>query len=155
MANKRAFKEVCAELEAAGSSTAFNIGLMKLMTQTAWAAGLFEGEGCFSPFKSKHLPRKSDGGVSYCVYPHAQITMCDLDVLQRFQSIMGVGRINGPYESSKKDGSYRKPIYRWWTINKTAIKVIDRLLPFMCSRRQQQISEALKQCGRFDTRKAA
>lgn len=146
------FGKVRAELESLESFTLFNMSLMKLMTQNAWAAGLFEGEGCFSPFKSKHLPRKSDGGISYIIYPHAQITMCDLDVLQQFHRIVGVGRLNGPHSKARKDGSSRKSTYHWYAFNKDAVKVIDMLRPFMCQRRLGQINTALAKCGRFDTR---
>lgn len=127
--------------------------LLKLAAQIGWAAGLFEGEGCFTPFKSKHLPRKSDGGVSYIVYPHAQITMCDLDVLQRFHKIVGVGKLNGPHSPKRRDGNTRKPTYHWYAFYQEALKVTQLLAPFMGERRQAQILTALNSCGKFDTRK--
>lgn len=64
-----------------------------------WAAGLFEGEGCFS------YHNKGTGQF------YAIMTNCDLDVVQRFhKAVWGMGSINGPYHGPKKT---HKPQYRW------------------------------------------
>lgn len=49
----------------------------------AWAAGFFDGEGCFS---------RSKGALT------ARITNTDVDALGRFREIVGLGAIYGPYD---------------------------------------------------------
>jgi hypothetical protein len=62
----------------------------------AWAAGLFEGEGCLTTH-GKNMT--------------ALINSTDKDVIERFHSVIGFGSINGPYQSKVK-ASY-KPYWRW------------------------------------------
>lgn len=67
--------------------------------QLAWAAGLFEGEGCFS---TRHCG--SDRSLV------ARLKMTDEDVVRRFFEIVQVGNVTGPYT---KVG--RKPVWIWQT----------------------------------------
>ena len=63
----------------------------------AWAAGLFEGEGCFS--SSTRSRRKSPyRGFS------ARVGMSDQDVVRRFAAILGYGSVDRvePYVSTDK-----------------------------------------------------
>lgn len=54
------------------------------IADVAWAAGLFEGEGC--------LTLHHNTGHRYLA-PRVYLVTTDLDVLQRFQGIVGYGRI--------------------------------------------------------------
>lgn len=63
----------------------------------AWAAGFFDAEGCFST--------TSRVGVS------ASITQTDRELLDRFQSIVGLGKVYGPYQTQASDRYPRKPHY--------------------------------------------
>lgn len=54
----------------------------------AWAAGFFDGEGCFTMSGP---------------YPHASIGQCAPELLLRFQSIVGVGNVTGPYIKKQKN----------------------------------------------------
>lgn len=61
---------------------------------TAWAGGLFEGEG--------HVGRGTKGGVV------ATVGMTDLDAIVRFRRSVGFGKITGPVE---REGF--KPMWFW------------------------------------------
>lgn len=70
----------------------------------AWAGGLYDGEGSASV--SPH--RTHQGHFS----PEVAVTQSGLtrpDVLERFRSVVGCGRIYGPYE---QDGA-TLPVFRW------------------------------------------
>jgi hypothetical protein len=114
------------------SKTLFRQALWKLTVQTAWAAGLFEGEGSFTTNVNK-----------WKRYPQASITMTDKDVLDRFAKIMKCGNVNGPYFDKR---GKRKPKYIWQAFNKNASKTASMLGPFMCARRVQQIHTMLDKC---------
>lgn len=55
----------------------------------AWAAGFFEGEGCFYAHKG---PKRQDG--TQRMSAAANCTQKDREVLQRFQRIIGFGWLN-------------------------------------------------------------
>src|SRR5260221_4026358 len=75
-------------------------------TDIAWAAGLWEGEGNIGTIHkvdARHrLPRME---------PRLQLPTTDLDVLQKFQAVWGVGKIVGPYHGRPNE----KPYWRWST----------------------------------------
>jgi hypothetical protein len=96
-------------------------------TQWAWAAGLFEGEG--SLFANDHQRRLSIGST-------------DQDVIESFHSVVGVGRLVGPYAPRNDIGKkvqYRWQTYRWPEI----ILVTDRFFPFLSTRRRTQVQHML------------
>ena len=95
------------------------------MNWIAWAAGLFEGEGCFFI----NTVRKE--GKSYR-YPCATLKMTDEDVVRKFHEIVGVGKV------------WRKPAARlgwkpqWdWRCHgsEETEKVFELLSPYLFSRR--------------------
>ncbi len=67
----------------------------------AWAAGLFEGEGCIVYLR--HGPRTSDG--CYWTERQLQLTITDRDVLERFLQIVEVGVIRDSPKPKKNTGS--------------------------------------------------
>ena len=71
--------------------------------ETAWAAGFFEGEGYFSAMtrRLKDGPRR---------YPYVGINNTDLEMLERFQRIVGVGTISARKADTKFNS---KPQWRW------------------------------------------
>lgn len=93
----------------------------------AWAAGLFEGEGCFAV----HTGRDR----SLCI----RLKMTDEDVVQSFYAIVGVGSVTGPYHEGKK-----KPIWIWQAgAFEDAQAVIAMLWAWLHIRRQQRIKAIL------------
>lgn len=99
-------------------------------TDLAWAAGLLEGEGCFT--------RKCLAGTARNIT--VQCHMTDLDVLQKLKRVLGVGTINGPYGN----GEGNKPRWMFRTSGPEAYVVMTRVLPFMCSRRRKRIRGLMK-----------
>lgn len=57
---------------------------MSTEVEIAWAAGLFEGEGCIT------ASTRSDG---YVKYVSIQLVMCDLDVVMKFARIVGIENV--------------------------------------------------------------
>lgn len=62
--------------------------------EIAWAAGVFEGEGCFSVSKRSLT---------------VQVNMTDQDIVERFGSIMGFGKVRTKTTSNPK----HKPQWIW------------------------------------------
>lgn len=63
--------------------------------EVIWATGLFEGEGCFS--------LHSKGPHSKALYPSAQVTSTDRDVIERFGKCFPFGRVR----QVKRSASYK------------------------------------------------
>lgn len=76
---------------------------MSRVRQLAWAAGLFEGEGCISlrRYKSPKVRRRP--------MPILRVSSTDEDVLRRFAKIVGHEHVRGPF---KNGGKNWKPSYK-------------------------------------------
>ena len=96
--------------------------------EIAWAAGLFEGEGCFS------LQRRSTNPGSCNL--RAALRMVDEDVVRAFAEIIGVGRVSGP--SSKQ-------MWEWKASGEEAEQTYALLGPWLHSRRRARYVELLEQ----------
>jgi hypothetical protein len=66
--------------------------------ELAWAAGFFDGEGCFS------FAERARYGV-------ATIGQTDVQALERFRHAVGVGTIYGPYDYKYPGRMSKRP---WW-----------------------------------------
>ncbi|SRR5713101_4456293 len=109
--------------------------------ETAWAAGLFEGEGCIT--FSHHKGYR---------YLSLQVKMTDRDVLQKFQRICG-GRLTGPY--THKNNANWKPSWLWkLTPSGPVKKLLVVFLPYFGERRTAKATEALTFLTEFLKRKA-
>lgn len=106
--------------------------------EISWAAGLFEGEGSITP----------RGDVRSCQLWTIGMTMTDLDVVQRFQAAIGMGRIYGPYtpkmppqRPGKEPWGERKVIYRWTISRNREVLEFCRLMRGrFCSRRSAKLA---------------
>lgn len=97
----------------------------------AWAVGLFEGEGCIGILKGCN-------GVSL------QLQTTDKDVLEKFVSIIGLGKVTGPYRQKSFKPHY-KDRWQWHLSNSRDIKpLLELWLPFLGARRNKKAIEALK-----------
>jgi len=95
----------------------------------AWAAGLFEGEGCLTWHK------RPNGRL----YPHASLTTTDLDVIERFTEIMGFGNIGKP--QIRPD---RKPCWKWRAVGlHSMVALNDRIGIYLGNRRRVKLDEML------------
>lgn len=103
----------------------------------AWAAGLFEGEGCITIMKTKGRVKKDGtGGERIYRYPRLTMSLTDEDVLRRFGAIAG-GTIRGPYHKNPK----YKPIWYWQVGGEAAKKTAEFLLPYLGTRRAARLFE--------------
>ena len=102
----------------------------------AWAAGLFDGEGC-----SALLHHRTHAGY---LTPELSVTQSSRagppEVLLRFASIVQTGAISGPYTQRLATMS----VYRWKSSARhDAERVIDQLWPFLGSVKRMQAQRVL------------
>jgi len=102
----------------------------------AWAAGLFEGEGCFT---ASHKPPKGPNKRIY-VQTSASLTMTDRDVVERFQKIIGFGSF---YDlGAPRPGAQR--VFRWSVQDRSGVKrFYDLIEPWLGQRRKARGLEIL------------
>jgi hypothetical protein len=94
----------------------------------AWAAGLFEGEGCISFAKGRS--RKIA----------AMLNMTDRDVVEHFQSVVGCGEI---YAYKPQQEGW-KPQWRWHVGSFERVQALIAMLwPWLKSRRRSKIRSVL------------
>lgn len=94
------------------------------LLEIAWAAGILEGEGCFSNLK----------GIAIRI----QVGSVDKDIIDRLISIFKVGFI------SERELISKKKFYIWIVSkNKDVKEVLHTILPFMGIRRTKKIEELL------------
>lgn len=90
--------------------------------EVAWAAGLFEGEGCFGSY-----PRGRKHGTQ------ARLSMTDRDVVERFAKIVGMGTVRGPVDRGNKEW---KPIWEWYVQRASEVRAVVALFrPWLGERR--------------------
>ena len=96
---------------------------MKRKIETAWAAGLFEGEGTITG-QWAHGYNK--------FYPKLSIKMTDKDVIERFAHWAGDGNIT----VEKKYQEHHKDAWRWTTSKgETIRRLLALMLPYFGERR--------------------
>jgi len=91
------------------------------MTQQeiAWAAGVFEGEGCIYILKCR----------PHCA--NLQVSMTDLDILERIQKLFG-----GNIYQKKKQKAHHKIIWTWQLAkSKDIVYTLAKLVPWFGQRR--------------------
>lgn len=114
--------------------------------QIAWAAGLFEGEGCFTTGTWSQFYKLEDKRYKKSIL-RIKLAMTDKDVLDTFVEIVKEGNVKGPY---KHPNPKAKPLYEWSLSGKVAQKVIDLLSPYMHSRRKNQIKSSALRCTEYN-----
>lgn len=70
-------------------------------TELAWCAGFFDGEGHVSYHRG--YPHIITGRVSAQLYAHVPQASDNIEVLVKFQLIIGFGKLKGPYKTKNKD----------------------------------------------------
>jgi hypothetical protein len=102
----------------------------------SWLCGLWEGEGTYGLY-SYYYPRVDK---TYWK-PRCQITMTDLDALERVAAIVGVGKAR----IVKRRKSEGKPAYVWATnAQDTCVNLMTAMLPHMGLRRRAKIHEIME-----------
>lgn len=100
-----------------------------MRTELAWAAGLFDGEGCTYLHDGQQNLRISIG-------------QRDDFVLRRFALAVGDGRINGPYP--RKTGG---PLWFYRLTGHRAVEVLAKLWPFLSPIKQIQANAVIRRLG--------
>lgn len=94
----------------------------------AWAAGLFEGEGCFSP--TTNNGRK---------YPRAQVAVADEDVMCRFAGLFDFGFLR-----LERRQSPALDLWRWSVYQRDDVETFyDAVAPYLCGRRTARYAQML------------
>src|SRR5687767_13217541 len=88
--------------------------------EIAWAAGLFEGEGCTT----------KSGGVLV-----ARLNSTDEETPMRFCRPVRAGKVYGPYDRTDRDGYMRKPMWIWVASSVDALEAVRLLMPWLGRRR--------------------
>jgi hypothetical protein len=101
-------------------------------TQIAWAAGLFEGEGCMTYRDKEHK------------HPYLKINMTDFDIVERFQQLVGCGSLT--FVDKTKENPKWKHQLLWRTTNKLDVRrILNLLLPYFGDRRAHKALDILDQ----------
>jgi hypothetical protein len=96
----------------------------------AWAAGLFEGEGCLHESQ-----RRGRIDIS------ARLTMCDEDIVRRFATVVGFGTVRGPIESKRPN---HNPTWEWYTQRRALVfELIALFAPYFGDRRSARARDLL------------
>jgi hypothetical protein len=95
----------------------------------AWAAGFFDGEGCFSWSKSSR---------SMCV----SIAQAHTGVLERFRDAVGIGRLYGPYRRGPSDLG-RSPLYFYRAQGQEQVQAVAAMLWFKLGGAKRQQAAAV------------
>lgn len=106
---------------------------IKRAIDVAWAAGLFEGEGCFS------IVRVGTTGMSFT----ASLYSTDRDVVERFGEVVGVGTVR---EKTKGPAwlDHHKTQWRWQAGADDAVTVARLLMPHLGTRRSKRGLELIE-----------
>jgi len=106
---------------------------MPTQVEIAWAAGLFEGEGCIT--WQKRANRRG------C--PVLQIRMTDEDVLRKFCKVVGRGKVETkPYFQDKRS---TKVVWVWQVRDVESVKhTLSLLMPHFGNRRKARAKEILR-----------
>lgn len=105
----------------------------------AWAAGLFEGEGCITIFDQKHN-----------VLPliRLQVQMTDRDVVAQFCDVVECGKVSGPKRVGRPN---RKPVYVWAIGNRKDVeRILLAFLPWFGERRAAKAQLTLAEIAKLD-----
>lgn len=103
----------------------------------AWAAGILEGEGCFS------IHRRKDRSNTLNTAIHCEMT--DEDIIRRLHAVFKVGTVNARRNmSGRKDTRARKATWIWSAQKKSdVLEVILRVLPYLGERRAAKAKELM------------
>lgn len=116
---------------------------MNRAQEIAWAAGVLEGEGCFT--RQASYTRK-DGSKLYAIA--IRCAMGDGDVVRRLHRVLRVGRVYYWSPPSHRKRGFA-PQYVLGIYARQARGVMRLILPYMCKRRSARIRQLLR--GDFRT----
>lgn len=102
--------------------------------EIAWAAGLFEGEGCIT-MRTKNWSSKGYGQA------RLKLVMTDEDVVRKFSAIIGIGTVR---ESDREVKRGYKMQWEWCIGSRAGVSaVLELLYPYLGQRRRNRADEIL------------
>ena len=102
-----------------------------MSTQHAWAAGLFDGEGCIHIGHQTKKPHNA--------YYQLTLAMSDIDLVNRFAEVWGVGKV---WERQTRKGW--KTMYYWRISKRSEVqRILSTMLPFFGNRRAHKALDVL------------
>lgn len=99
------------------------------MSELAWAAGLFDGEGTATTCRGR---------------PRLAVQMNDEHSVRRFAAAIGTGRVYGPYVHAGRDGYTRQPRYVWLAEGDELTVAAAALAPWLGVTKRAQIARIAK-----------
>lgn len=115
---------------------------MATSIEWAWAAGLFEGEGCITVQHN----RNRDGSLKRARTVVLKLQMTDRDVVERFADVVGCGSI--VEQRQDRRSPTWKTMYRWQVASRDqVIEVLLQLVPHFGERRRAKALEAADLLG--------
>lgn len=108
----------------------------------AWAAGFFDGEGYVHAKRGK---RKSDPQRFTYTQIILDIAQKERELLDRFASIVGVGKVYGPYRNGASGHNASHSAYRFMVCKYTHVRrVYSYIAPWLGAKRRRQFQEAFE-----------
>lgn len=104
--------------------------------EMAWAAGFFDGEGCFSYSRKVYTPTIA-------------IAQVDRQVLDRFRAAVGIGKVYGPYRQGDASRPNRRPQFQYRVTDLERVQSIDAMLWFKLGSTKRAQGLAVLQKGRY------
>ena len=102
--------------------------------QTAWLAGLIEGEGSF------YYNRYTRRGRTYA-YPTMALVMTDEDVVRQAYEVAGcVGSFMRSHPPAKREAGHQVQ-WKWKVVGAKALDLMDQIEPWLGSRRSAKIAD--------------
>ena len=105
---------------------------MNTLADIAWAAGLFDGEGCVFMSRQKRLNRPSDG---YAL--KLSMSMVHKPTLQEFAKVVQRGAV--VVHRSGRSRVNRRDSWQWAVYNAKAIEVLKLLLPYLRTKHEEAL----------------
>jgi len=117
---------------------------LKREIDVAWAAGLFEGEGCITGSQKYKSQLNEDGTKRKSGFRWSlRLNSTDFDVIKKFAKIVGVQHFYGPYFD--KRGDHYRPQLAWVTSTlEETQSVLALLLQYLGERRAKKAKECLE-----------
>lgn len=95
--------------------------------QIGWCAGIIDGEGTFSIYRTK----QKSGGYGYSICVHVRMT--HKETIYKLREILETGDVSGP----RYNGPKCKDVYRWAVTKYSAVNLVKEILPFLITKNEQ------------------
>jgi hypothetical protein len=95
-----------------------------------YAAGIFDGEGCVSPYVAN-----THKGKYTTVRLRINVTNTSIELLEKLKTVFGVGSIR-----PKKRTTRQKSCWQWTVTSKQAKTVLEKILPYLIVKKDQAIA---------------